>query len=168
MATISAPIYRVPAPPSRLRRAARFGLGAALCVRTAIGREALDMALVQGADRASRPDLALRAAQLERPSHRRALSGAARRLVSQDAGRGSRDELLALADRLDSPKPASAAGIAIAGRLVGDVVPSRLCAKSDPRMVGQLVQSAVATMDDEQAALGLGSGQLSVLLLTGS
>ncbi len=168
MATVSAPIHRVSWPAARLRRAARFGLGAALHVRTAIGREALDTALVQGADRASRPELALRAAQLERPEHRRALSGAVRRLVSQDCGRNSRGELLALADRLDSPKPAAAAGIAIAGRLVGNVLPSRLCAESDPRMVAELVRSALVTMDDERAGRGLGSGQLSVLLLTGS
>jgi hypothetical protein len=167
MATISAPIYRVPSPTAPLRRAARFGLGAALRIRTAVGREALDMALVQGADRSSRPELALRATQLERPEHRRALSKIVRR-ACQNTTNGSHEELRVLADRLDSPQPAAAAGIAMAARLVGNVLPSRLFAESDPQMVGELVHSALATMDDERVALGLGSGPLSVLLLTGS
>jgi hypothetical protein len=164
MATISAPIYDAPEAAAPLRRAVRFASTAALRVRTALGQDALDAALVQGADRASRPELALRADQLERPGHRQALSRTVRRLAARATFDARRDELIALADRLDSAEPASAAGIALAARLVGKVLAGPRCADSDPQVIGQLVRSALATMDDERIALSLGSGPLSVLL----
>ncbi len=164
MATISAPIYDAPEAAAPLRRAVRFASTATLRMRTAVGKDALDAALVQGADRASRPELALRADQLERPGHRQALSRTIRRLAARARFDAPHDELMALADRLDSPAPASAAGIAIAARLVGSVLAGPRCADADPQVIGQLVRSALATMDDERTALGLGSGPLSVLL----
>ncbi len=164
MATISAPIYDAPQADAALRRAVRFASTAALRVRTAVGRDALDAALVQGADRASRPELALRADQLERPGHRQELSRTVRRLAAGTTFDARRDELMALADRLDSPEPAAAAGIAITARLVGNVLAGPRCADADPQVIGQLVRSALATMDDERIALGLGSGPLSALL----
>jgi hypothetical protein len=164
MASVSAPIYRTPSVRAPLRLAGRFGAGAAVHLRTALGRQALDAALIQGADRASSSELTLRAAQLERREHRCALATALRRRLHRDQASARCEELLALAERLDGPRPATAAGIAMAGRLIGDVLPSRLCAESDPRMIGHLADSTLATMDDARVALGLGSGQLSVLL----
>ena len=144
-------------------------------LRVAVACDALDTALAQGADPACRPELAIRAAQLVRPRHRRALARTFRGVVAE-AGRpptpirstaviicrhqirAQADDLLALADRLDNSRLAYATGIAIAQRLITDVVESPVHVACGPGMLGHLAQRAVASMDDPTLYL---SGGLS-------
>lgn len=133
-------------------------------LRVAARHDALDAALAAGADRIRQPQLALRAAQLERPRHRRVLARTLRGVV--DEATGSRpparataiviarrhllagaDDVLALADRLDSAQPAHATGIAIAQRLITDAL-SPLYMPSERDMLGALSRRAIAEMDD--------------------
>jgi hypothetical protein len=150
--------------PARPRK--RYSRSAtAVRLRVVVGRDALDTALARGADRTRRPELAIRAAQLERRRHRRALARTLRRVVAEARGprppvrataviiaRGQiaadGDEVLALADRLDSFKPAQAAGIAIAQRLVTDAMRSPLYVSSEPGTLKRLAQQAVVNMEN--------------------
>jgi hypothetical protein len=150
--------------PGRPRR--RYPRSAAVVrLRVAVSRDALDTALARGADRTHRPDLAMRAAQLQRRRHRRALARTLRHVVAEARGPRSPvrataviiaraqvadhgDDVLALAERLDSPQPAQAAGIAIAQRLVTDALRSPLYVISEPDTLKRLTRQAVANMDD--------------------
>jgi hypothetical protein len=58
------------------------------------------------------------------------------------------DDVLALADRLDSPQPAHATGIAIAQRLITDALESPLYVTSEPDALSRVSRRAVAEMDD--------------------
>jgi hypothetical protein len=62
--------------------------------------------------------------------------------------RAQAGDLLALADRLDDPRLAYAAGVAIAQRLITDVVASPLYVACDAGLLGHLAQRAVGGMDD--------------------
>lgn len=134
-------------------------------IRVAAHRDALDTTLARGADRASSQELTLRAAQLEHRRHRRALARTLRSFVAEATGPrppvrataviiarpqilAQREDLLALADRLDSPQPAHAAGIAIAERLVTDAMASPLYVSPEPDAITHLARQAVATMDE--------------------
>jgi hypothetical protein len=165
VSTLSGPAYgeagaRAPSRfPTRHPRAATL-----VRLRVAAGRDVLDTMLAHGANRASLPELALRAAQLERPRHRRALARTLRRVVVEATGSrpparatavtiarrqilAQRDGVLALAERLDSPQPAHAAGIAIAQRLVTDALRSPLYVETQSETLGPLARQAVANMD---------------------
>lgn len=137
---------------------------ASLRLKVAIRRNALDAALAQGADINARPELALRAAQLQRPRHRRTLARTLRRVVAEACGprppvrataviiarsqiRAQRDDLLALADRLESRQPTRAAGVAIVQRLITDAIRSPLYVESDPRTLQELARNAGLRMD---------------------
>jgi len=142
------------------------GLSAVIMrLRAATAHDPLDTALARGADPASRPELAIRAAQLVRPRHRRALARSFRGFVAEASRppapvrstavvicrhqiRAQADDLLALAGRLDNPRLAYATGIAIAQRLITDVVQSPLFVARDAGRLGHLAQQAVASMDD--------------------
>ena len=93
----------------------------------------LDLALSAGDDPDSRPSLALRARRLIAPRMRLRLARSLRRWVAMSlrprvpgrpaAGRHvapARDELLALADRLESPEPVSVRGVALVCVLLTD------------------------------------------------
>jgi hypothetical protein len=133
--------------------------------RAVVACDVLDTALAQGADPACRPELAIRAAQLVRPRHRRALARTLLGVVAE-AGRpptpirstavvicrpqvrAGAGDLLALADRLDNPRLAYATGIAIAQRLITDVVESPLHVPREVGTLEHLAQLAIAGMDD--------------------
>src|SRR3984957_18910233 len=100
-------------------------------LRVVVACVALEPVLPQGADPSRRPELAIRAAQLVRPRHRRGLARTFRGVVAEAVRpatpirstavvicrhqiRAQAGDLLALADRLDDPRLASAAGVAIA------------------------------------------------------
>ena len=144
-------------------------------LRVLASRDALDTALAQGADPASRPELAIRATQLVRPRHRPALARTFRGFVAEASRpsaparstavvicrnqiRAQADDLLALAGRLDDPRLAYATGIAIAQRLITDVLESPLYVACDAGRLGHLVLQAAASMDDPEVHL---SGGLS-------
>jgi hypothetical protein len=142
-------------------------------LRVVVARDALDTALARGADPASRLELAIRAAQLVRPRHRRALAGALRGFVAEASGqpppvrstavricrnqiRANAADLLALADRLVSPRLAYATGIAIAQRLITDVPESPLYVACDAARLAHVTQQALAGMDDPEVHLERG------------
>jgi hypothetical protein len=154
--------------PARRRRWPRalYRLAVALCVAT--HHEALDAELALGVDPHNRPELALRADQLERMRHRRCLAHTLRRVVAEATGppalaraqavriqrsqvRVDAAELIALADRLVFPQPASSvAGIAIAQRLITDGLTSPLYHGCEPHTLRHLARRALAelgTMD---------------------
>jgi hypothetical protein len=135
-----------------------------LLVAVAAARDELDAALARGADPLGGPLLALRAAQLERPRHRRAIARSLRRAVAEATSarpparaaaaptiaRGqvlddARD-VLALALRLECPWPADAPGIAIAQRLLTDAFASPLYACCEPHTLARLARRAQAEM----------------------
>jgi hypothetical protein len=139
-----------------------------LRLRVALRHGSLDSALARGADPGSRPELAVRATQLERPRHRRTLARTLRRAVGEATGPRpaarpaavviARKEILAhasdlleLAVRLDCPFPADPAGIAIAHRLVTDAVASPLYAGAGRSALNQLCRHAITEMGDPYA-----------------
>jgi hypothetical protein len=150
------------------------GLSAVLmCLRVVGSRDALDTALARGADPASRPELAIRAAQLARPRHRRALARTLRGFVAEASRpsppvrsaavvicrhqiRAQAGDVLALAGRLDNPRLAYAAGIAVAQRLITDVVESPLYVACDDGRLGHLTLRAATSMDDPEGHLSGG------------
>jgi hypothetical protein len=152
---------RAPATPRRRRRSRLSRL--ALRLRVAAGHESLDAALARGADPRSRPELALRTAQLERMRHRRALARALRRTVveatrarpsqhmpvelAREQIRADAVDLIALADRLAFPQPIDAvAGVAIAQRLITDGLASPLYVTCEPHTVRRLSRRALAEL----------------------
>jgi len=134
-----------------------------LALAVAATRDELDAALARGADPRGRPRLAFRAAQLERPRHRRGLARALRRAVAEATSprpparsaavpivtsqvRAEARDLLALAQRLDCPWPADARGIAIAQRLVTDAVSSPLYECREPYALARIARLAHSHM----------------------
>jgi hypothetical protein len=139
-----------------------------LRLRVAVRHDSLDSALARGADPASRPQLAMRAAQLERPRHRRTLARTLRRVVDEATGprRAARptavviarkqilahaNDVLELAVRLDCPHPAHPTGIAIAQRLVTDAVESPLYVEEERSALNHVCRQAVMQMGDPYA-----------------
>jgi hypothetical protein len=169
MSTVPKPAYGGAAPlaPSPPRRGHRRS-ATVTRRRVATHRHALDAALAGGSDRSGRPELAMRAAQLERTRHRRSLAWTLRGFVDEACGprppalataivishaqiRAHADSVLALAARLDSPQPASAAGIAIAQRLVTDALASPLYVSGNPERLRALARAAITKMDGDEA-----------------
>ena len=140
-----------------------------LRLRVAVRHDSLDSALARGADPASRPQLAMRAAQLERPRHRSTLARTLRRVVDEATGPRpaarptavvviARNQILAhandvleLAVRLDCPHPAHPTGIAIAQRLVTDAVESPLYVEEKRSALNLVCRQAVMQMGDPYA-----------------
>jgi hypothetical protein len=132
MPTITSASARISLPHRRGRRLA----GLLLHLRVLARRERLDRLLIEGADPVASEELTLRAYELSRPSHRRALaasaddavkSAATRRRRSQAApplareGIGSARFALAEISRALRDEPLVAArGVALARRLLTD------------------------------------------------
>jgi hypothetical protein len=98
-----------------------------------VDRRRLDYELAEGGHPHSRPELELRARQLQRPRTRRSVAGAIEGLVHSARGRDvmtavvlprrhavldAREPLLELAARLRAPAPAAPRGVALAGLLL--------------------------------------------------
>lgn len=148
------------------RRALATGLlSLKLRIQVAAGRDALDLALSRGADPAASAELAFRAARLVRQRNRRGLARCIRLAIWEaEAGvsalrvsprpvlRGEvlscRDALVALSERLESPRPAGPEGVAIAERLLADLR-SPLFAWAEPGTVRRLARVAAAAMDPQ-------------------
>jgi len=139
-----------------------------LRLRVGVLHDSLDSALARGADPASRPALAVRATQLERPRHRRTLARTLRRVVNEATGPrpaaratavviarkqilAHADDVLQLAVRLDCPFPADPAGIAIAQLLVTDAVASPLYVGAGRSALDHVCRQAVLQMGDPYA-----------------
>jgi hypothetical protein len=151
-----------------LRRAAfaKRSVLSATVLRLCVGarHDSLDIALARGADPASRPQRTMRAAQLERPRHRRTLARTLRRVVGEATGPPparptpvilARKQILAhatdvleLAERLACPHPADARGIAIAERLVTDAVGSPLYVEEERSALNRVCRQAIMHMGD--------------------
>jgi hypothetical protein len=154
----------VPRPASYcLARLACACRSARLRLSVALQRDAIDGALAQGADPGDAPEVSLRAARLVRDRDRRALASTLRLVVRQAEGDpwlsrvnwreiqraailADRQELVALIERLESPRPAVPEGVAIAERLMSDLH-SPLFAPAEPGTIRRLARRAVTTMD---------------------
>jgi hypothetical protein len=77
-------------------------------------------------------------------------------VIRRNQIRAEAADLLALAGRLDSPRLAYASGIAIAQRLITDVLESPLYVASDPGSLADLAQQAAAAMDNPTVHLSGG------------
>ena len=138
-------------------------LSLTLRMRVAVGRDALDLALARGADPTASTELAYRAARLVRARNRQGLARCIRlaiweaeagvsalrvspRPVRRGEVLGCREALVALSERLESPRPAGAEGVAIAERLLADLR-SPLFAWAEPGTVRRLARVATAAMD---------------------
>jgi hypothetical protein len=145
-------------PEERARRLSRLRL------RVAMHRASLDAQLAGGADPLDRPELALRAVQLQSRHERQTLAQMLRRIVAEAGGplrpiqttpvilarraiRSEQDELLALAQRLESSGGAHVQGIALAHVLVSDVSLSPIYLQSERGRIGELARQAIACMD---------------------
>lgn len=165
MSTLPSPAYRDARTRAPRRPRKRNALSATvLRLRVAVRHDSLDSALARGADPAGRPQLAMRAAQLEHPRHRRALARTLRRVVAEataprPAARpivaiarkqvlAHANDLLGLAVRLDCPHPADPTGIAIARQLVTDAVESPLYVEDGPSTLDHVCRQAVLQMGD--------------------
>lgn len=153
-----------PRRPSR-----RSAVSAAILrLRVGMNHDWLDSALARGADPESRPPLAVRATQLERPRHRRALARTLRRVVDEATGPqpaacpvavviarkqilAHADDVLELAIRLDCPFPAHPRGIAMAQRLVTDALESPLYVGEGRSALDDICRQAVLQMGDPYA-----------------
>jgi hypothetical protein len=152
------------ARPATPRRRPRMLPRLLLSLQVAARHEALDRELALGADPRGRPELALRAIQLERMRHRAALARTLRRVVADAAappaiGRvppvavqrrqvlADAADLAALADRLAFPQPPdSVTGVAIARRLITDGLASPLYAPCEPHTLRRLARNALAEL----------------------
>lgn len=134
-----------------------------LRVRVAAKRDELDRALAAGVDPAAGPELAFRAGRLVRERDRRGLAGCLRLVIAQADGspwltrassreirRGEiladRPSLVSLIERLESPRPVVAEGVAIAERLLTNLH-SPLFDWAEPGTIKRLACRAVSAME---------------------
>ena len=132
-------------------------------LRVLVGRAALDHALARGANPAASAELALRAARLVDARNRRGLARCVRsaiweaeagvsalRMSARPVRRGEvldcRDLLLSLVERLESPGPIEAEGVAIVERMLSDLA-SPLFGWAEPGTVRRLARLAAEAMD---------------------
>lgn len=133
-------------------------------VRVALNRAALEAQLAAGLNPRRTPELSLRATQLAARRRRRALARTLRGIVAEaceprpparavaviiarDQVRSAADDLLALAARLDSPRPAHACGIAAVRLLITDGTSSPFYVDTAPGVVERRARAALADMD---------------------
>jgi hypothetical protein len=136
---------------------------ARLLLIAALRRDGLDDELAQGVRPWHRPLLAVRARRLASERNRRMIARSLRRCVAEatspaglraaapiDRGavRESASELLALASRLESDRPAGVTGLAIAQRLVTDGVASPLYGPRSRGTLSSRVRNALAWIDE--------------------
>jgi hypothetical protein len=130
--------------------------------RTALQREALTLALAEGADPGTRPELALRAAQLTSDRTRKALARTMRRtiaeahkppmtrsrivIVRRGAVLDAEDAINAMIARLGL-RPVRAQGMAIAERIVTNADQSPLYNPSEPGALRRVIGVATAAME---------------------
>jgi hypothetical protein len=133
-------------------------------LHTAFKHDVLDDQLSAGIDPRQTPELSLRATQLSTRRHRRELARTLRGIVAEATEprpparaiailiarpqvRDAADSLLALAARLDSPRPAHASGIAAVQRMITDTNASPFYVDCAPGAIERRAGVAVAAMD---------------------
>lgn len=144
----------------------------ALSLRVFVWRSRLDYELAAGADPGARPALALRAAQLVHPRHRRKAAACVERLVEEfDADRGwwfsaaipflrdqvaeARGTLLWLAEALRAAERVEPRGMALLSQLLCDPASSPLYVRTARGALRLKAQTALAYMVGEgQVRLG--------------
>ena len=169
MSTLTSPVYSDAYTLTRHRPRKRSALSVTLLrLRVGVHHDSLDDALARGADPASQPQLVMRAAQLERPRHRRTLARTLRRVVDEATGPRAAarptavviarkqvlahaNDVLELAVRLDCPHPAHPTGIAIAQQLVTDAIESPLYVEGERFALNHACRRAVMQMGDPYA-----------------
>jgi hypothetical protein len=131
-------------------------------LRVAVGRRALTRELSAGVNPASSPERSVRAAQLTSRRSRRQLARTLRRtigeahrppmtrsrvvIVRRAAVLDAEDALTVMIDRLGSPEPVRAEGMAIAERILTDADWSPLYSPAEPGALRRLVHVATAAM----------------------
>jgi hypothetical protein len=143
----------------------------ALHLKVALKRDALTRELAAGAPSTLSPELALRAAQLTSPRHRRLAANAWRRaikdahqpaltrayysLIRRNAVVDAEDSINTLIDRLRSDQPVRAQGMAILHLLVTNGMSSPLYNSAEAGALRHEITFATAALDDESTELPL-------------
>ena len=138
-----------------------------LRIRTALRRTELTRALADGAGPDTRPELALRAAQLTSDGSRRVLARTLRRTIAEthkpamtrsraviirrDAVLDAEDVINTMIERLGSSKPVQAQGMALAERIVTNADHSPLYNPSEPGSLGRAIKGATVALDVDRA-----------------
>jgi hypothetical protein len=138
-----------------------------LRIRTARHRSELTRALAEGADPNARRDLALRAAQLTSDRSRRALVRSLRRaiadahdplltrlravIIRRSAVLEAQSAIDAMIERLDSPVPLRAEGMAVAERILTNAERSPLYNRSEPGELRRAIRVATEALDPAPA-----------------
>jgi hypothetical protein len=131
-------------------------------LRVAVERRALTRELSEGVDPASSPERSVRAVQLTSRRTRRQLARTLRRaigeahrppmtrsrivIIRRAAVLDAEDALNVMVDRLGSPEPVRAEGMAIAERILTDAEWSPLYNPAEPGALRRLVRVATAAM----------------------
>lgn len=134
-------------------------------IRTAIHRDALTRELAEGADPTASPERALRAARLTGGRRRRAIARTLRRtvdearqpiptrahvvIINRREVLEAQDAITAMIQRLASPAPVHAQGVAMAERILANAERSPLYNDSEPGTLRRLIGIATLAMDTE-------------------
>ena len=137
-----------------------------LRMRVALNRDVLTRELAEGADPASSPERALRAAQLVSDRGRRRLARTLRRTISESRQPASNRSRVVIIQRravlqaqdairalIESSEPVRAEGMAIAQRIVSDAESSPLFNPSEPHTLRRVIVLATATLEPEPGEL---------------
>ena len=134
-------------------------------VRVAVKRDALTRQLAQGADPEATPELILRAGQLTNNRRRRQMARTWRRtideakrpamtramvgIINRRAVLEGEDAIREMIERLSSPEPVTAKGMAMADRIVTDGISSPLYNPAERGSLRRQVLAATAEMDPD-------------------
>jgi hypothetical protein len=134
-----------------------------LRTRVALHRHGLTRALAEGADPTARPELAVRAAQLTSERNRRGVARTLCRVIAEaheppinpfqvafirrPAVLEAQDAIGAMIERLRSPRPVCAEGMAMAERIITNADCSPLYNPSEPSTLRRQILVATAALD---------------------
>jgi hypothetical protein len=154
---------RLSSPTESVGRCARRPNSAWVRLRVAVHRGELTRALAEGADPGATYELAVRGRQLTSQRYRRALARSLRRtiaeahklgmtraqiaVINRGAVLGAEDALVELIERLGSPNPVQARGMAILERILTNADRSPLYNSCGPGALRGMVCAAAAAMD---------------------
>jgi hypothetical protein len=138
-----------------------------LRLRTSVHRAKLTRALAEGVEPGASDELALRARQLTSERNRRALAGALRRsiadahlpartrarvsIIDRRGVLNAEGSIATIIERLRSPRPVRAKGMAMLERILTNADGSPLYNRSEPGALRQMIRDATAALDRQPA-----------------
>lgn len=140
----------------------------ALQLRVAVKRDVLDRQLADGTNPESTPELTLRAAQLTSSRNRRRIARALRQVIAdayhrpfgrsrivvirRDAVLEAQEAIETLIERIESPTPVQAQGMALVERILTDSQWSPLYNRADAGALRHVVFQATDALDPQSGA----------------